>query len=143
MKEDLHVQEDIIIPAHELEITASRSSGPGGQNVNKVSTRITLRWNVRTTQALSDAQKELVIKNIPQHFLTEHGDILIHQSESRSQIRNKEQALKELAVLIQDALHIPKERIPSKVPRSIKEARILKKKERSSVKRLRQKKFEE
>ena len=57
---DLAVKNGVVIPEHELEITASRSGGPGGQHVNKTSTRITVRWNVRKTSALSDEQKEQI-----------------------------------------------------------------------------------
>ena len=60
MKEDIAIQNGIIIPGHELEITTSRAGGPGGQHVNKASTRITLRWNIPNTTALSDAQKARV-----------------------------------------------------------------------------------
>ncbi len=142
MKEDLLIQEGITIPGHELEITASRASGPGGQNVNKVSTRITVRWNIKETQVLSDEQKERVIRNIKSE-VTEHGDILIHQSESRSQFQNKEKALKALATKIRVALKVPKKRVKSTLPKGVKESRLHEKKERSGIKRMRQKHFED
>ena len=127
MKEDITVQEGITIPGNELEITASRSSGPGGQNVNKVSSRITVRWNIQDTQVLTEEQKKLVMTKL-KHEITEHGDILIHQSESRSQFINKEKALKELAKRIQTALKKPKKRLKSTVSKSVKESRMHEKK---------------
>lgn len=142
MKEDIVVQEGITIPGHELEITASRSSGPGGQNVNKVSTRITIRWNVRDTDALTEEQKKRVLNTL-KNEITEDGDLLIHESESRSQFQNKEKALKHLAARIKKALKVPKRRLKSTISRAVKESRLHAKKERSSVKRLRQRKFEE
>ncbi len=142
MKEDVLVQDGITIPGNELEITASRASGPGGQNVNKVSSRITVRWNIKDSQALTEEQKRLVMTNLKSE-ITEHGDILINQSESRSQFINKEKALKELAKRIKAALKKPKKRLKSTVSKSVKESRMHEKKERSSIKRLRNKKFEE
>lgn len=142
MKEDVPIQEGITIPGHELEITASRASGPGGQNVNKVSTRITVRWNIKDTHVLTNEQKERVMKNL-KHEVTELGDILIHQSESRSQFQNKEKALKVLAYKIRTALKVPKKRLKSTVPKSVKEERLHEKKERSGIKRMRQKHFED
>ncbi len=78
MKDDLFVQEGVVIPGHELDITASRAGGPGGQHVNKASTRITLRWNVQDTEALSDAQKPRVLRKLKSE-VTIAGDIIIHQ----------------------------------------------------------------
>lgn len=141
MKEDLYIQEGLVIPAHELEITASRSGGPGGQNVNKVSTRITIRWNIRDTQVLTDEQKERIMRSLG-HEITEHGDLLIHESETRSQFQNKEKALRLLAKRIKEALKVPKKRISTTISRTIKESRLRTKKERSAIKRLRQSKSE-
>ncbi len=142
MKEDIVVQEGITIPANELEMTASRSSGPGGQNVNKVSSRITLRWNILNTDALTLEQKKLVMRTL-KNEITQDGDLLIHESESRSQLKNKEKAVKLLAARIKKALKVPQKRLKSTISRAVKESRLLAKKERSSVKRLRQRKFED
>jgi ribosome-associated protein len=136
MKEDLSIQPGITIPAHELEITASRAQGPGGQYVNKVSTKITIRWNVTHTTALSDIQKELVLKKLHSE-ITHEGDILIASSSSRSQYQNKQSALKLLAAKVRAALKVSKKRVASTISRSIKESRIKRKKERSALKRLR------
>lgn len=88
MKEDLPIKNGIVIPSHELEITSSRAGGPGGQHVNKTSTRISIRWNIKTTNALTDEQKERVLEKLQSH-LTTQGDLIIHSSESRSQFQNK------------------------------------------------------
>lgn len=140
MKIDLPIKNGITIPGHELEVTASRAGGPGGQHVNKVSTRITLRWNVHKTTALSPAQKERVLERLA-HELTSHGDIIIHHGASRSQHRNKERALEVLADKIRKALRVQKKRKKSSVPRSIKEARMKKKKKRGALKKTRAEKF--
>ncbi len=82
------MKNNITIPDNEIEITTSRSGGPGGQHVNKSDTRITLRWNVKNTNILDDEQKERVLQKL-QNRLTVDGDFIIHSSESRSQQQNK------------------------------------------------------
>ncbi|MDR3647151.1 MAG: alternative ribosome rescue aminoacyl-tRNA hydrolase ArfB [Candidatus Babeliales bacterium] len=141
MRNDVHIQNGINIPGHELIITASRSSGPGGQKVNKSSTKVTVRWNVKNTSALNDEQKSRVISNL-QSQLTIDGDLIINSEVSRSQYQNREMALQHLAEKVQQALFIPKKRKPTKISRSVKESRLQTKKLRSSIKKMRSKKFD-
>lgn len=142
MKYDLPIKNGIIIPAHELEITASRAGGPGGQHVNKTSTRITVRWNARNTNALHDEQKERMLQKLQPH-LTSDGDLIIHNSSSRSQHQNKEMALARLAQEIRNALYVPKKRMATHVSKNAQEARLHAKTHRSSIKKLRSKKIHE
>lgn len=137
--ESSSIKNGIAIPENELKITASRSGGAGGQHVNKTETKITIHWNVKNTTALNDIQKDRVLKNL-ENKLTTDGEIVIHNSESRSQQQNKENALKNLAKLISKALYIPKKRIKTKVPKHIKEKRIQSKKQRGEIKKMRSKK---
>jgi ribosome-associated protein len=138
MENDVPVKNGIIIPGHEIEITASRSGGPGGQHVQKASTRITLRWNVKNTRALTDEQKEQVLQKL-QARLTTDGDLIIHSSASRSQQQNKEMALARLAQEIRKALHVPKKRMATKLSREAKEARVYAKRQRGEIKKMRKK----
>ncbi|HEV2600804.1 MAG TPA: alternative ribosome rescue aminoacyl-tRNA hydrolase ArfB [Candidatus Babeliales bacterium] len=138
MKDDLSVKDGIIIPAHELDIASSKSGGPGGQHVNKTESRITVRWNIRTTTALTYEQKQVVLQKLQSQVTTE-GEIVIHNSSSRSQQHNKQAALLELAHRIRKALHVPKKRHKTKIPQSIVESRLRAKKVRSSVKKTRKK----
>ncbi len=142
MKHDIPIKNGIVIPGHEVEITASRSGGAGGQHVNKTSTRITVRWNVKTTSALTDEQKERVLAKLESH-LTADGDLIIHSSESRSQDQNKRMALDRLAYQVRAALHVPKKRMATKVSKGAKETRLQSKSRRGFIKKMRSKKFEE
>ena len=142
MKEDLPIKNGIVIPGHELEITASRAGGPGGQHVNKTSTRISVRWNVRQTTALTDIQKQRVLEKLAAS-LTSEGDIIVHSSASRSQQQNKKTALELLAERIKKALIIPKKRLKKRVPKSAKEARLQQKKRHSMIKKMRSKRHED
>lgn len=139
--DNLPIKNGIVIPAHELEITASRSGGPGGQHVNKTSSRITVRWNVKTSQAFTDVQKQYLLERL-QSELTSEGDLLVSSSASRSQTQNKQLALDQLAQKIRRALHVPKKRMKVKIPKSATEARLHEKKKRGEVKVMRSKKFD-
>lgn len=136
MKNDLPIKNGIVIPDHELEITTSRSGGPGGQHVNKTSSRITVRWNVRNTSALTDEQKERVLQKLEARLTTE-GDLIIHNSASRSQDQNKRMALAQLAEVVRQALYIPKKRLKTRASPGAKEARLEMKSRRSMVKKMR------
>ena len=136
MKNGLSIKNGIIIPENELEISTSRSGGPGGQHVNKTNTRITLRWNVKTSQALTEEQRQRVLQNM-QALLTLDGDLIIHNSEGRSQIQNKKAALEQLAQKIRKALFVPKKRKPTRISKSTKEAYLKIKAHKSEIKKLR------
>ncbi len=142
MSNDIFVQEGIIIPAHELEISTSRSGGAGGQHVNKTESKVTVRWNIKTSNAITDEQKARIIQNLGTR-LTENGDFIIQSSESRSQQHNKMVALKRLEKEIEKALAVPKKRMKTRVSKSAKQARLESKKIRSSVKKLRKVTFDE
>ncbi len=142
MAQDIYIREGISIPEHELEISTSKSGGAGGQHVNKTETRITIRWNVRTTTALNDEQKALVLQNL-QSRLTAEGDLIIHNSESRSQAQNKRMAIANLVQELRQALYVPKKRTATRVSKSVKEKRFKEKTHRGSIKKMRSKKIHE
>lgn len=138
MKDGLPIKNGIIIPNHELEISSSRSGGPGGQHVQKTSSKITIRWNVNKSSALTDIQRQRILANL-HNQLTIDGDLLVHSSSSRSAQQNKEAALSLLAQKVRKALHVPKKRVATQVPEGIKEHFFQKKKKRSDVKKMRRK----
>lgn len=93
----------------ELIYQTSRASGPGGQNVNKVESRVELRWNLPASQVLSDLQKQLILEKLANQ-LTATGDLLVVAQDDRSQLRNKEIALVRFHELLQKSLRRPKPR---------------------------------
>src|SRR5579872_4918616 len=117
------MKNNIVIPEHELEITASRAGGPGGQHVNKTNSRITIRWNVKNTHILDTDQKERVLQKL-QSRITDTGDLIVHNSASRSQLQNKQLALAQLVQEVRQALHVPKKRMATKVSKTVKEKRL-------------------
>jgi len=142
MRNDIPIKNGIIIPEHELEITSSRSGGAGGQHVNKTSTKITLRWNVKNTSALTDEQKQRVLEKIASQ-ITADGDLIIHSSATRSQEQNRKMALVRLGQIISKALYVPKKRMATRVSKGAKEARLQEKSHRGAIKKLRSKIDEE
>src|SRR5579872_350365 len=117
-----HKSETFTIPEHELEITASRAGGPGGQHVNTSSTRVTIRWNIRNSLALTEEEKARVLEKLRSQ-VTSDGDIIAHYGGSRSQHQNKELAIEHLTKKIRKALYVPKKRLKTRVSKSAKEAR--------------------
>ena len=122
----------------ELSYKAVRSSGAGGQNVNKVSSKVVLTFDLKNSQRLSEAEKLLIESNLAPR-LTADLLLILNCDEDRSQFRNKEIVTKRFLDLLKRALVIPKERKPSRVPKSIIRKRIKDKKNISEVKKNRRK----
>jgi len=107
----------------EIIFETSRSSGPGGQHVNKTETRVTLRFNVPQSNLLNDEQKALIAEKLSSH-MTSDGDLLVSSQETRSQLRNKEICLERFYALLTFAFRRKPKRIATKPSKAAKQKRL-------------------
>ncbi len=121
------------ISRDELYFTASRSSGAGGQNVNKVSTRITLWFDILHSPSLSEEEKQQILKKLPTR-INKQGVLWVNAQQTRSQAGNRDLALQRFVELLAWALTKAKARKKTRIPRRVQEDRIAEKKKRSRVK---------
>jgi ribosome-associated protein len=132
----LQISPTITIPDDELVERFVRSSGPGGQNVNKLSTAVELRFDARSSPSLPDDVRERLLARRDRR-ITLDGVVVISAQRFRTQDRNREDARQRLVELLQKALEVPKPRVASKPTRASKERRLTSKRERANVKRTR------
>ncbi len=129
----LAVNESVSIPRNELDVRVSRSSGAGGQHVNKTSSRVEVFWNILTSRALDETQRTRLREKLSSR-LTSDGSIRVVASDMRSQTRNRELAEQRLVELVRRALIVPKKRRATRPTRASKEARLESKKRHSTKK---------
>ncbi len=132
----LEITETISIDDRELEERFIRASGPGGQNVNKVSTAVELRFDVLRSESLSEPVRERLLR-LAGRRATDEGVIVIRAERHRTQERNREDARARLAELVREALYVPKKRVATKPSRASKARRVDSKVKRGNVKKLR------
>ena len=131
--DDLRVSRRVVVPASDLDWSAVRASGPGGQNVNKVASKVDLRFDLEKTNALSiDVKTRL--RAIAKGRIDKEGRIVITSQVTRDQPRNLEDAREKLAALIARALVAPKKRKATKPSRGAKERRLGEKRRTSEKK---------
>ena len=132
--EDIVVTPRVTIPGGELEMAFSRSGGPGGQNVNKVASKVELRWNPTTSGALSADERAWLIERLRSR-LTGDGTLIVTSTATRDQLKNRDDATAKLALIVRTALDRPKPRRPTKPSRSAKRRRVADKRHHAEKKR--------
>ncbi|HPD14146.1 MAG TPA: alternative ribosome rescue aminoacyl-tRNA hydrolase ArfB [Planctomycetota bacterium] len=128
------IQPGVAIPLAELAFRFTRSSGPGGQHVNKAATQAELAFDVAGSPSLSAEQKQRLIGRLG-GYVSKEGVLRITCQSSRSQAQNREEALERFAVLLRAALHVPRTRRRTRPPRAAAERRLAAKRRRSELKR--------
>jgi ribosome-associated protein len=141
MSTDLDIAPGLLLPARELSFTAVRAGGPGGQNVNKVSTKVELRFDLARNTTLAPAVKARLRAQNPSRFDAD-GRLLLVADDTRSQVMNLEIARERLAELVQRALVAPKRRRATKPSRGARQARLDGKRKRSETKQGRRGRWE-
>ncbi len=121
--QDLVINARVTIPASELSLAFSRSGGPGGQNVNKVSSKVDLRWNPQTSLALGEDDRAWLLQKL-RNRLTSDGTLIVTSTLTRDQIQNRDDATSKLTLIVRAALDRPKPRRPTKVSRGAKRRRV-------------------
>ena len=117
----------------ELTFKAARSSGSGGQHVNKVSTKVVLHFNIAQSQFLTEEQQHLLMEALSTR-ITKKGILMLSCSETRSQAKNKELVTKRFFDILEEGLKEDKERKPTKIPRAVKQKRLAAKRKHAEKK---------
>jgi ribosome-associated protein len=128
------VTEGLAIPDEELSFQTSRSGGPGGQNVNKLETRVTVRFDVASSPSLTEEQRQRLLQRLATR-ITRSGVLHVTSQKHRTQAENREAAVARLAELVAEALREETPRKPTRVPKAVKRRRLEEKKRRSQRKR--------
>lgn len=132
----IEINDQLSIPEHELEFSVSRSAGPGGQHVNKVNTRVSLRFDVRASGVLSDAQKARILRKLATR-ITKDGVLTMHAQKHRSQSANRRALEERFAEVLREALTRRRPRRATKPTRASKTRRRQEKKRRGDLKKTR------
>ena len=134
MRGDVVVTPRVTIPAGELSFAFARSGGAGGQNVNKVSSKVELRWHPPTSAALGADDRAWLLERLGSR-LTNDGTLIVTSTATRDQIKNRDDAVAKLALIVRAALDRPKHRRATRPTRSSKRRRVDDKRHRSDIKR--------
>jgi len=132
----VRVNRTVQLPLAELDVSFSRSGGPGGQHANTSSTKVELRWDLEASSALTPPQKQLLRSRLGSR-LTDEGVLVLQSSEHRSQTRNREAAVARLVALLSDALRVSPTRRPTRPTRAARQRRLEAKRRRGDTKALR------
>ena len=132
----LRITNSLTIPLSELRFRFARSSGPGGQHVNRSATRVELLFDVAGSPSLTEAQRERALKALAP-YIDSDGVLHLISQTFRSQFRNREEAVERFQTLMRRAMKVPKRRRPTQPSRAARERRLASKRRRSEIKRQR------
>ena len=132
----LHITDTLSIPLSELRFRFARSSGPGGQHVNRSATRVELFFDVASSPSLTEAQRERALKALAP-YIDSDGVLHLVSQTFRSQLRNREEVVERFQTLMREAMRVPKRRRPTRPSRAAQEKRLASKRHRSEIKRQR------
>ena len=134
--ESVEINQNLSIPLSELSFSAVRSGGPGGQNVNKVNTKVRIEFDLENSPSLTDEQKDMIRKRL-RNRISGEGILQVSSQKSRHQASNREDAIHRFALLLSGALQKRKKRRKTKVPKAARQARLEDKKKRGLLKKSR------
>jgi len=132
----LRITNTLTIPLSEIRFRFARSSGPGGQHVNRSATRVELLFDVAGSPSLTEAQRERALKALAS-YIDSDGVLHLISQTFRSQFRNREEAVERFQTLMRRAMRVPKRRLPTRPSRAARERRLARKRRRSEIKRQR------
>ena len=127
---------EIALIENEFKFSASRSSGPGGQSVNKVNTKVTLRWDVKNSTSIDNEQRLRITEKLAK-VINNEGEVILTAQTNRSQLQNKEEVISKLQALLTKAFIVHKARKATKPTKSSVQKRLEAKKKQSNKKKLR------
>jgi len=139
---EIRINHRLVIPPHEIRESFVTSSGPGGQNVNKLATKVELRWSPKESTIFRAMEHRYLLERLASR-LTDKGELLITCDHHRTQMRNREEARTKLAHIVGQALHRPKKRVATKPSKGSVRRRLDRKSRRSAIKKSRTKYREE
>lgn len=131
---DLVITPSLTIPESELSIAFARSGGAGGQNVNKVSSKVDLRWNVESSAVLRPEDRAWLLQKL-RSKLTSDGTLIVTSTKTRDQIKNREDAETKLVLIVREALDRPKPRKATKPSKGAKRRRVADKRHKAEIKK--------
>jgi len=131
---NIQITETVAIPPTELHFQFSRSSGPGGQHVNRTASQVELTFDVLGSPSLNEAQRARVLRKLKSYIDT-RGILHLTSQTTRSQHRNRAEVVERFALLLQRALHVPRRRIPTKPSEAAEAHRLVQKQRTSAIKR--------